>query len=63
MKVKLPVRPLKVMGALECRCCDALDWKELKLDRQALKEAANDSDYTMNKRFTRNVDHTDARRA
>lgn len=50
MKVKLRVRPLKVMGSLECRCCDDLSWKELKLDKQALKEAANDADYALNKR-------------
>lgn len=50
MKVKIHPRPLKNMGPAECRCCSRLSWKELKLDRQALKEAANDVDYTLNKR-------------
>lgn len=50
MKVKIKRRPLAVLGSLECRCCDHLDWRALKLDKQALKEAVNDADYALDKR-------------
>jgi hypothetical protein len=50
MKVKIHQRPLKVMGPAECRCCDQLSWKDLKLDKQALKEAVNDTAYALDKR-------------
>jgi hypothetical protein len=50
MKVKIHPRPLKNMGPAECRCCARLDWRELKLDKQVLKEACNDANYALEKR-------------
>ncbi len=50
MKVKIHPRPLKDMGPADCRCCSRLSWRDLKLDRQTLKEAVNDADYALNKR-------------
>lgn len=50
MKVKIHQRPLKDMGPADCRCCSRLSWKELKLDRQQLKEAVNDADYALTRR-------------
>jgi hypothetical protein len=50
MKVKIKQRPLDNFGPADCRCCDRLSWKNLKLDHQALKEAVNDADYTLDER-------------
>lgn len=53
MKVKIKARPLVNHGPAECRCCDHLSWKNLKLDKQILKEAVNDADYALSKREQR----------
>lgn len=50
MKVKIKQRPLDNFGPAECRCCSRLSWKNLKLDRQTLKEAVNDADYELDAR-------------
>lgn len=50
MKVKIKARPLVNHGSAECGCCDRLNWKGLKLDKQILKEAVNDADYALSKR-------------
>lgn len=50
MKVVIKQRPLVNQGPAECRCCDRLNWKELKTDKQALKEAINDATYELDRR-------------
>lgn len=53
MKVKIKPRPLVNHGSAECGCCSRLDWKNLKLDKQVLKEAVNDADYALDKRISK----------
>lgn len=53
MKVKINPRPLVNHGPADCRCCSRLNWKDLKLDKQILKEAVNDADYALSKREQR----------
>jgi hypothetical protein len=50
MKVVIKQRPLANFGSADCRCCDRLSWKDLKYDKQVLKEAANDAHATMAER-------------
>lgn len=50
MKVKINPRPLVNRGPAECGCCSRLNWKDLKLDKQILKEAVNDAEYILDKR-------------
>jgi hypothetical protein len=50
MKVKIKPRPLDDFGPADCRCCSKLSWKNLKLDKQVLREAVNDADYAVSKR-------------
>jgi Uri superfamily endonuclease len=47
MKVKIKQRPLDNFGPADCRCCSRLSWKNLKLDKQVLKEAVNDANYAI----------------
>lgn len=49
-KVKIKQRPLDNFGSASCGCCDRLSWKNLKYDKQALKEAVNDVDYELDVR-------------
>jgi hypothetical protein len=50
MKVKIKPRPLDNFGPADCQCCSRLSWKNLKLDKQVLKEAVNDAEYILDKR-------------
>lgn len=50
MQVKIKPRPLVNKGPADCRCCSRLSWKDLKLDKQILKEASNDAVYALDKR-------------
>jgi hypothetical protein len=50
MKVKIKPRPLADFGPADCGCCSRLSWKNLKLDKQILREAVNDADYAVSKR-------------
>lgn len=50
MRIKIKPRPLDDLGPADCRCCNRLSWKNLKLDKQALKEVANDANYALDKR-------------
>lgn len=50
MNVKIKIRPLNNFGPADCRCCDKLDWRYNRLDRQILKEAVNDAEYTVDER-------------
>lgn len=50
MKVKIKARPLVNHGPADCRCCDRLSWKNLKLDKHILKEAVNDTDHALSVR-------------
>lgn len=50
MKIVIKQRPLANHGPADCRCCDRLSWKDLKTDRQAMKEAVNDAHYELDRR-------------
>ena len=54
MKVKIKQRPLNNFGPAECRCCPRLSWKDRKVDRTILKEAVNDTYYTLDNRILAN---------
>lgn len=50
MKVKIKQRPLDNFGPADCGCCARLSWKNHKFDKHALKEAANEANYTLDLR-------------
>lgn len=50
MKVKIKQRPLDNFGPADCGCCTRLSWRNLKFDKQALKEAVNDANYALDER-------------